>query len=134
LKWLWSNAGGDCQLSGGKVVAVKFGDMTRRIRVDGPFKSINESVKTSFGLRTRRPFWLEDDEGVIQPLSRDMPPGQYSLNLDPGMSLNIPHSDLDLSHSLLLSSIVNLKQIPVSFHIVKYASQTSSASSLPKGS
>ncbi len=108
--------------------------MTRRIRVDGPFKSINESVKTSFGLRTRRPFWLEDDEGVIQPLSRDMPPGQYSLNLDPGMSLNIPHSDLDLSHSLLLSSIVNLKQIPVSFHIVKYASQTSSASSLPKGS
>ncbi len=119
---MWSNAGGDCQLSGGKVVAVKFGDMTRRIRVDGPFKSINESVKTSFGLRTRRPFWLEDDEGVIQPLSRDMPPGQYSLNLDPGMSLNIPHSDLDLSHSLLLSSIVNLKQIPVSFHIVKRAS------------
>ncbi|KAH8953109.1 hypothetical protein BDL97_08G006300 [Sphagnum fallax] len=81
--------GGDCQLSGGKVVAVKFGDMTRRIRVDGPFKSINESVKTSFGLRTRRPFWLEDDEGVIQPLSRDMPPGQYSLNLDPGFTVKV---------------------------------------------
>ncbi|KAH8953112.1 hypothetical protein BDL97_08G006300 [Sphagnum fallax] len=90
--WSWrdTNAnGGDCQLSGGKVVAVKFGDMTRRIRVDGPFKSINESVKTSFGLRTRRPFWLEDDEGVIQPLSRDMPPGQYSLNLDPGFTVKV---------------------------------------------
>jgi hypothetical protein len=61
--------------------------MTRRIRVDGPFESIKESIKTSFGLRSRRPFWLEDDEGVIQPLSRNMPQGQYSLNLDPGMSL-----------------------------------------------
>ncbi len=66
---------------------MKFGDMTRRIRVDGPFESIKESIKTSFGLRSRRPFWLEDDEGVIQPLSRNMPQGQYSLNLDPGMSL-----------------------------------------------
>jgi hypothetical protein len=66
---------------------VKFGDMIRRICVDGPFESIKESIKTSFGLRTKRPFWLEDDEGVIQPLSRDMPAGQYSINLDPGMSL-----------------------------------------------
>ncbi|CAM6049292.1 unnamed protein product [Sphagnum compactum] len=88
-KWSWSNAGGDGQLSRGKVIVVKFGDITRRIRVDGPFESIKESIKTSFGLRSRRPFWLEDDEGVIQPLSRNMPQGQYSLNLDPGFTVKV---------------------------------------------
>ncbi|CAK9273990.1 unnamed protein product [Sphagnum jensenii] len=81
--------GGDGQLSRGKVIVVKFGDMTRRIRVDGPFESIKESIKTSCGLRSRRPFWLEDDEGVIQPLSRNMPQGQYSLNLDPGFTVKV---------------------------------------------
>jgi len=81
--------GGDRQLSGRKVVIVKFGDMIRRICVDGPFESIKESIKTSFGLRTKRPFWLEDDEGVIQPLSRDMPAGQYSINLDPGFTVKV---------------------------------------------
>ena len=71
--------------SAGKVIGVKLGELTRRIRIDGPFESIKESIKTAFGLRTKRPFWLEDEEGVVQTLSRDMPPGQYSLILDPGI-------------------------------------------------
>lgn len=70
----------------GKVIGVRLGDLTRRVRIDGPFESIKESIKTAFGLRTKRPFWLEDDEGVVQTLSRDMPPGQYSLILDPGIN------------------------------------------------
>lgn len=67
------------------MIGVKLGDLTRRVRIDGPFESIKESIKTAFGLRTKRPFWLEDEEGVVQTLSRDMPPGQYSLILDPGI-------------------------------------------------
>lgn len=76
--------GAERRSSAGKVVGVKLGDLTRRVRIDGPFESIKESIKTAFGLRTKRPFWLEDEEGVVQTLSRDMPPGQYSLILDPG--------------------------------------------------
>lgn len=79
------------RVSMGKVIGVKLGDLTRRVRIDGPFESIKESIKTAFGLRTRRPFWLEDEEGVVQTLSRDMPPGQYSLILDPGTCLVESH-------------------------------------------
>jgi len=75
----------DRRLSAGKVIGVKLGDLARRVRIDGPFESIKESIKTAFGLRTKRPFWLEDEDGVVQTLSRDMPPGQYSLILDPGI-------------------------------------------------
>ncbi|KAG0583499.1 hypothetical protein KC19_3G141400 [Ceratodon purpureus] len=73
----------------GKVIGVKLGELTRRVRIDGPFESIKESIKTAFGLRTKRPFWLEDEEGVVQTLSRDMPPGQYSLILDPGITVKV---------------------------------------------
>jgi hypothetical protein len=79
---LVSVAGQDHQ---SKIIVVKFGDITRKIRVDGPFESIKETIKNAFGLRTKRPFWLEDDEGVVQPLGQEMASTQYSLNLDPGM-------------------------------------------------
>lgn len=82
-------AGLDRRFSAGKVIGVKLGEVTRRVRIDGPFESIKESIKTAFGLRTKRPFWLEDDEGVVQTLSRDMPPGQYSLILDQGIFLEL---------------------------------------------
>lgn len=87
-------AGIERRLSGGKVIGVKLGDLTRRVRIDGPFESIKESIKTAFGLRTKRPFWLEDDEGVVQTLSRDMPPGHYSLILDPGTQSSAPRKRL----------------------------------------
>lgn len=87
-------AGIERRLSGGKVIGVKLGDLTRRVRIDGPFESIKESIKTAFGLRTKRPFWLEDDEGVVQTLSRDMPPGHYSLILDPGTQSSAPTKHL----------------------------------------
>lgn len=87
-------AGIERRLSGGKVIGVKLGDLTRRVRIDGPFESIKESIKTAFGLRTKRPFWLEDDEGVVQTLSRDMPPGHYSLILDPGTQSSAPRKHL----------------------------------------
>ncbi|KAG6546489.1 hypothetical protein Mapa_012038 [Marchantia paleacea] len=75
--------------AGGKVIVVKCGDVVRRVRIDGPFESIKESLKTAFGLRSKRAFWLEDEEGVVQTLSRDMPPGEYTLNLDPGITVKI---------------------------------------------
>jgi hypothetical protein len=72
-----------------KIIVVKFGDITRKIRVDGPFESIKETIKNAFGLRTKRPFWLEDDEGVVQPLGQEMASTQYSLNLDPGLLVKV---------------------------------------------
>ncbi|CAM6109871.1 unnamed protein product [Calypogeia fissa] len=73
----------------GKIIVVKCGDIARRIRIDGPFESIKESIKTAFGLRSKRGFWLEDEEGVVQTISRDMPSGEFTLNLDPGITVKI---------------------------------------------
>ncbi|CAK9217632.1 unnamed protein product [Sphagnum troendelagicum] len=83
--WSWRETNATGQDHQSKIIVVKFGDITRKIRVDGPFESIKETIKNAFGLRTKRPFWLEDDEGVVQPLSQEMASTQYSLNLDPGM-------------------------------------------------
>ncbi|CAM6007442.1 unnamed protein product [Sphagnum balticum] len=83
--WSWRETNATGQDHQSKIIVVKFGDITRKIRVDGPFESIKETIKNAFGLRTKRPFWLEDDEGVVQPLGQEMASTQYSLNLDPGM-------------------------------------------------
>eukprot|EP00246_Nothoceros_aenigmaticus_P017352 TRINITY_DN8430_c0_g1_i1.p1 TRINITY_DN8430_c0_g1~~TRINITY_DN8430_c0_g1_i1.p1 ORF type:complete len:345 (+),score=49.75 TRINITY_DN8430_c0_g1_i1:136-1170(+) len=93
--WNWRDTGAngegrDQRLSpGGKVIVVKCGDMSRRIRIDGPSEFIKDSIKSAFGLRTKRLFWLEDEEGVVQTLSRDMPLATYYLNLDQGVTVKV---------------------------------------------
>lgn len=72
----------------GKIILVKCGEMSRRIRIDGPSEFIKDSIKSAFGLRTKRLFWLEDEDGVVQTLSRDMPLATYYLNLDQGMCVS----------------------------------------------
>jgi hypothetical protein len=77
--------GGDNQVTfGGKVILVKWGDYTKRIGIDGTAEAIKEAIKSSFGLRTRRAFWLEDEDEVVRTLDRDMPIGTYTLHLDNG--------------------------------------------------
>ncbi|XP_065039633.1 trihelix transcription factor GT-4 isoform X2 [Musa acuminata AAA Group] len=66
----------------GRVILVKWGDYSRRIGIDGTAEAIKEAIKSAFGLRTKRAFWLEDDENVIRSLDRDMPLGSYTLHLD----------------------------------------------------
>ncbi|RWW10086.1 hypothetical protein GW17_00026387, partial [Ensete ventricosum] len=68
----------------GRVILVKWGDYSRRIGIDGTAEAIKEAIKSAFGLRTKRAFWLEDDENVIRSLDRDMPLGSYTLHLDEG--------------------------------------------------
>lgn len=84
---VYIQAGGDAhgqQPFGGRVITVKLGDYTRRIGVDGTAEAIKETIRSAFRLRTRRAFWLEDEDQVVRCLDRDMPLGNYLLHVDDG--------------------------------------------------
>lgn len=91
--WNWrdtSTNGGDNQGTyGGRVILVKWGDYTKRIGIDGTAEAIKEAIKSAFGLRTRRAFWLEDEDEVVRSLDRDMPVGVYALHLDNGITIKL---------------------------------------------
>lgn len=81
-------AGGEGHPSyGGRVITVRWGEYRRRIGIDGSSDAIKEAIKSAFRLRTKRAFWLEDEDNVIRSLDRDMPLGNYTLHLDEGMTL-----------------------------------------------
>lgn len=77
--------GGDQSSYGGRVITVKLGDYVRRVGIDGSGDAIKEAIKSAFRLRTKRAFWLEDENQVIRSLGRDMPIGNYTLQLDEGI-------------------------------------------------
>ncbi|XP_077211902.1 trihelix transcription factor GT-1-like [Tasmannia lanceolata] len=89
--WNWRDTplnGGDNHSSyGGRVIIVKFRDYTRRIGIDGTAEAIKEAIKSAFGLRTSRAFWLEDEDEVVRSFDRDMPLGTYTLHLDQGVTI-----------------------------------------------
>lgn len=91
--WNWrdtsTNGGGNHSSYGGRVILVKFGDYTKKIGIDGSAEAIKEAIKSAFGLRTRRQFWLEDEDEVVRSLDRDMPLGTYTLHLDEGVNIKI---------------------------------------------
>ncbi|XP_019438322.1 PREDICTED: trihelix transcription factor GT-4-like isoform X2 [Lupinus angustifolius] len=90
--WNWRETpenGGESQPCCGRVISVKWGDYTRRIGIDGTAGAIKEAIKAAFRLRTRRAFWLEDEEQIIRSIDRDMPLGNYTLHLDEGMAVKI---------------------------------------------
>ena len=66
------------------MILVKLGDYTRKVGIDASAEAIKEAIKSAFGLRTRRAFWLEDEDEVVRSLDRDMPLGTYTLHLDEG--------------------------------------------------
>lgn len=78
-------AGGENQSYGGRVIVVTWGDYTRRIGIDGSADAIKEAIKSAFRLRTKRAFWLEDEDQIVRSLDRDMPLGNYTLHLDEGI-------------------------------------------------
>ncbi|KAL9292751.1 Trihelix transcription factor GT-4 [Arabidopsis thaliana] len=83
--WNWRDTPGngvDGQPFVGRIITVKFGDYTRRVGIDGTAEAIKEAIRSAFRLRTRRAFWLEDEEQVIRSLDRDMPLGNYILRID----------------------------------------------------
>ncbi|XP_058102160.1 trihelix transcription factor GT-1-like [Magnolia sinica] len=90
--WNWRDTpanGGDNHSYGGRVILVKWGEYTRRIGIDGTADAIKEAIKSAFGLRTKRAFWLEDEDEVVRSLDRDMPLGTYTLHLDEGLMIKI---------------------------------------------
>ncbi|KAG2297823.1 hypothetical protein Bca52824_034295 [Brassica carinata] len=96
--WNWRETpgnGGDShgQPFGGRIITVKFGDYTRRIGVDGSTEAIKDTIRSAFGLRTRRAFWLEDEDQVVRCLDRDMPLGNYLLHVDDGLAIRVCHYD-----------------------------------------
>ncbi|CAH8382399.1 unnamed protein product [Eruca vesicaria subsp. sativa] len=96
--WNWRETpgnGGDSQGQpfGGRIITVKFGDYTRRIGVDGSTEAIKDTIRSAFGLRTRRAFWLEDEDQVVRCLDRDMPLGNYLLHVDDGLTIRVCHYD-----------------------------------------
>ncbi|KAB2031858.1 hypothetical protein ES319_D05G332900v1 [Gossypium barbadense] len=90
--WNWRETpgnGGDCQSYGGRVITVKYGDYTRRIGIDGTADAIREAIKSAFGLRTKRSFWLEDEDNIVRSFDREMPLGNYTLHLDEGLAIKV---------------------------------------------
>lgn len=91
--WNWRDPppgnGGEGQSFGGKVISVKCGDYTRRIGIDGTPDAIKEAIKSAFGIRTKRAFWLEDEDQIVRCIDRDMPVGNYTLHLDEGLTIKV---------------------------------------------
>ncbi|KAI8023926.1 Trihelix transcription factor GT-1 [Camellia lanceoleosa] len=83
------NGGEGNSAYGGRVIAVKWGEYTRRIGIDGTTDAIKEAIKSAFCLRTKRAFWLEDEDNVIRSLDKDMPLGNYTLHLDEGILIKV---------------------------------------------
>ncbi|KAK1313770.1 Trihelix transcription factor GT-1 [Acorus calamus] len=96
--WNWRETtanGGENHSYGGRVILIKWGDYTRKIGIDGTAEAIKEAIKSAFGLRTRRAFWLEDEDEVVRSLDRDMPLGTYALHLDEGLTIKCLYDDTD---------------------------------------
>ncbi|CAL9173791.1 unnamed protein product [Musa hybrid cultivar] len=88
--WNWRDASVNADNNasyGGRVILVKWEDYSRRIGIDGTAEAIKEAIKSAFGLRTKRAFWLEDEDNVVRSLDRDMPLGSYTLHLDEGITI-----------------------------------------------
>ncbi|XP_047318260.1 trihelix transcription factor GT-4-like [Impatiens glandulifera] len=76
----------------GRVISVKWGNYTKRIGIDGSADAIKEVINSSFRIRTKRAFWLEDEDNIVRALDRDMPLGNYTLHLDEGMMIKLVSS------------------------------------------
>ncbi|XP_042053461.1 trihelix transcription factor GT-1-like isoform X2 [Salvia splendens] len=91
--WNWRETptenGEDRNTFDGRVITVKLGDYTKRIGIDGTGDAIKEAIKSAFRLRTKRAFWLEDEDNVVRSLDREMPLGNYTLHVDEGTAPNV---------------------------------------------
>jgi len=87
------NTGMDRSIPAGRVILVKWGDVTRRVGIDGSAEAIKDAIKSVFGLRSKRAFWLEDEDGVVRCFDRDMPLRTYNLHIDPGVTVKICYYD-----------------------------------------
>ncbi|XP_057811101.1 trihelix transcription factor GT-4-like [Salvia miltiorrhiza] len=90
--WNWRETPGSGEQTNtydGRVIIVKLGEYTKRIGIDGSADAIKEAIKSAFRLRTKRAFWLEDEDNVVRTLDRDMPLGNYTLHVDEGLTIKV---------------------------------------------
>ncbi|GMH21533.1 hypothetical protein Nepgr_023375 [Nepenthes gracilis] len=91
--WNWRGTpeteGDDEVAHGGRVVSVKRGEYMKRIGIDGSSDAIKEAIKCAFCLRSRRSFWLEDEDGIVRSIDRKMPLKNYILHVDEGLAIKI---------------------------------------------
>ncbi|WMV58711.1 hypothetical protein MTR67_052096, partial [Solanum verrucosum] len=90
--WNWREppgTGEPSQSYEGRVISVKWGDYIKKIGIDGTACAIKEAIKSAFRLRTKRAFWLEDEDNIVRTLDRDMPLGNYTLHVDEGLTIKI---------------------------------------------
>ncbi|XP_043712003.1 trihelix transcription factor GT-1-like isoform X2 [Telopea speciosissima] len=86
--------------SAGHIIIVKWGGMIRKIGTDGSADAIKEAIRNAFGLRSKRPFWVEDDDGVVRSFDRAMPQTTYTLHIDPGVTIKLYHYDACISQAI----------------------------------
>ncbi|XP_058090749.1 trihelix transcription factor GT-1-like isoform X2 [Magnolia sinica] len=92
------DSGMDChpaivQPPAGRVIIVKWGDMARKVGIDGSADAIKAAIRSAFGLRSKRTFWVEDEDGVVRSFDRTMPQTTYTLHIDPGVTIKLYHYD-----------------------------------------
>ncbi|PON95279.1 C2H2- zinc finger protein family [Trema orientale] len=91
--WNWREAPGNGTENQssycGRIITVKLGEYSRRIGIEGTSDAIKEAIKSAFRIRTKRAFWLEDEDHVVRSLDRDMPQGNYTLHLDEGITIKL---------------------------------------------
>ncbi|PSS13654.1 Trihelix transcription factor GT-1 like [Actinidia chinensis var. chinensis] len=90
--WNWRETpanGEQCNSYDGRVITVKWGDYMKKIGVDGTADAIKEAIKSAFRLRTKRAFWLEDEDNIVRTLDREMPLGNYTLHHDEGLTIKV---------------------------------------------
>ncbi|EPS68755.1 hypothetical protein M569_06010 [Genlisea aurea] len=90
--WNWREtpgSGDDSNAYEGRVITIKLGGYTKRVGIDASPDAIKEAIKSAFGLRTKRAFWLEDEDSVIRAIDRNMPLGNYAIHVDEGLTVKI---------------------------------------------
>ncbi|XP_077246751.1 trihelix transcription factor GT-4-like [Tasmannia lanceolata] len=75
----------------GRIIVVKWGEITRKIGIDGSADAIKDAIRSAFGLRSKRSFWVEDEDGVVRSFDRSMPQTYYTLHIDPGVTIKLYH-------------------------------------------
>ncbi|GFZ03820.1 hypothetical protein Acr_16g0004440 [Actinidia rufa] len=86
-----ASSNGENSASDGRVISVRWGENVKKIGIDGSSDGIQEALKSAFSLRTKRSFWLEDEDGIVRTLDRNMPLGYYTLHLDDGNFSYLSH-------------------------------------------
>ncbi|XAR67922.1 hypothetical protein NMG60_11002864 [Bertholletia excelsa] len=84
-----SHGGAYVYTTRGRVISVRRGECVKRIGINASTEAIKEAIESYFRLKNNRSYWLEDEEGIIRSIDRNMPLRNYTLHLDEGISMTI---------------------------------------------